>query len=131
MSTILVVDDLPATRDRIASALRTEGHKVVCASTGQEALAAVRQEMPHLVLLDVRMPEMGGVAFLRQLRLLPAARHVPVILLTAPGAHGDALKATPYGVHGYLPKSRLSPDQLLACVRQNLTATPRSRPKAA
>ena len=131
MSTILVVDDLPAIRVPIATVLRGEGHKVLCASNGMEALAAVRQEVPDLILLDVLMPEMGGLEFLRHLRNLPAARHVPVILLSAAEGERDILKAAQYGVHGYLLKTHFSLQQLIARVTKDLAATPRRSPKAA
>ena len=131
MSTILVVDDLPAIRVPIATVLRGEGHKVVCASNGVEALAAVREEVPDLILLDVLMPEMGGLEFLRHLRALPAARHVPVILLSAAEGEKDILKAAQYGVRGYMLKTHFSLRQLLARVTKDLAAAPRSSPKAA
>ena len=131
MSTILVVDDLPAIRVPVATVLRGEGHKVLCASNGVEALAAVREEIPDLILLDVLMPEMGGLEFLRRLRSMPAARHVPVILLSAAEGEKDILKAAQYGVHGYLLKTHFSLRQLLARVAKDLAETPRRSPKAA
>ena len=129
MSTILVVDDLPAIRVPVATVLQGEGHKVLQASNGVEALAAVRQQVPDLILLDLLMPEMGGLEFLRHLRSMPAARHVPVILLSAAEGEKDVLKAAQYGVHGYLLKAHLPLKQLLARVAKDLA--PRRSPKAA
>jgi CheY-like chemotaxis protein len=131
MSTILFVDDSAAFRVPVATVLRGEGHKVLCASNGVEALAAVREEVPDLILLDVLMPQMGGLEFLRHLRNLPAARHVPVILLSAAEGEKDVLKAVQYGVHGYLLKTHFSLQQLLARVKADLAAPPRRTPKAA
>lgn len=129
MSTILVVDDLPVMRVPVATILRGEGHKVLCASNGVEALAAVREEVPDLVILDVLMPEMGGLAFLRHLRDEPRTRGVPVLLWSAAEGSSDIAKAEQYGVRGYVLKSRFSLKDLLGCVKHELAAAQRTTPR--
>src|SRR5204862_5451141 len=83
--TILVVDDMPIFRDPIAASLRLAGYSTVCAANGREALVAARVNRPDAILLDVAMPVMDGISFLRALRAEADASlaKVPVILLTA------------------------------------------------
>ncbi len=81
-ATILLVDDDPLLRRSISFLLQQEGHQVILAATGAEALAAVRERRPDLVLLDLGLPDLGGVEVCRRLRQDTAA---PVIMLTARG----------------------------------------------
>jgi PAS domain S-box-containing protein len=83
MATILIVDDLPANRKVLVTLLRYEGHRMVEAADGREGLAAVHAEHPDLVITDVLMPVMDGYEFIRQLRLDPATRGIPVVFCTA------------------------------------------------
>src|SRR6476660_6478520 len=83
MSTILIVDDVAANRHFLVSLLREQGHRLVQAANGREALAAVQAEPPDLVITDVLMPVMDGYEFVRQLRLDPANSRIPVVFYTA------------------------------------------------
>ncbi len=98
---ILVVDDDDDIRESICSLLQDEGHTVIAAANGQEALDALRKHgLPCLILLDLMMPVMGGAEFRqRQLADWQLAK-VPVVLITAAG-HAVA-KAIP--ADGLLPK---------------------------
>ena len=77
---ILVVDDEPRLTSMMRLNLETDGLRVQAASSGREALDALREEMPDLILLDVMMPNMDGFETLRRIRV---ASQVPVIMLTA------------------------------------------------
>jgi len=81
--TVLVVDDNEANRSLASSTLEDEGHRVVLASGGAEAVAAFQRERPDCVLLDVRMPEVDGFEACRRIRALPGGAHTPVLFLTA------------------------------------------------
>src|SRR5215218_9203493 len=81
-ATILMVDDDPQLRVMLGYALRQENFTVDEASSGEEALEMLRHDEPHLVLLDVLMPGIGGVETCRRIR---AVSSVPVIILTALG----------------------------------------------
>jgi CheY-like chemotaxis protein len=80
---ILVVDDMSIFRDPIAASLRLAGFETLCASNGQEALQAVKNHRPAVVLLDVSMPVMDGISCLRAIRGDPEIAKTPVILFTA------------------------------------------------
>jgi DNA-binding response OmpR family regulator len=83
MATVLVVDDEATIRDSLREALTMEGHRVLVASDGQEALFWASQIRPHLVILDLMMPVLDGWAFLRQFRLQPRYRATPVLVVSA------------------------------------------------
>ncbi|GMV08080.1 MAG: hypothetical protein AMXMBFR53_43550 [Gemmatimonadota bacterium] len=80
---ILVVDDEVAARTMLSEYLSTLGLEVVTAGDGQEALEAIRMEAPDCVLLDMIMPTMDGLTFLKKLRANPLHTGLPVIVLTA------------------------------------------------
>ncbi len=79
--TVLVVDDDPMIREVVAQALEFEGYTVESAANGLEALAAIEQERPAVVLLDMRMPVLDGWGFARELRA--RGHDVPIVVMTA------------------------------------------------
>lgn len=116
MTKILVVDDTPEFRDPIAISLRRAGFETLCASNGQEALAAIEAHRPSVVLLDLSMPVMDGLTCLRILRADPVVGKTPVILFTAASNKRHVIEAGALGVHDYLLKSSFSLKELLARV---------------
>src|SRR5204863_5576048 len=122
MSLILVVDDMPAVREPIAASLRLAGHSTATAANGAQALAAVHVAKPDLILLDVAMPVMDGIAFLAALRAHPGTADIPVILLTADGDRARVLEAAELGARHYLLKSQFSLPELLKRVREQVAA---------
>lgn len=99
---VLVVDDEESMRYFLDKALRREGYEVVTAKDGPEAIEAAQRRAVDLVLADVRMPGMDGVALLRALRALQP--RVPVVLMTAYGTVDDALAAMKQGATDYVLK---------------------------
>src|SRR5947209_3965090 len=99
MATILVVDDEPDIRLLTKLNLERDGHRIVTASNGTEALSAVKEAPPDLILLDVMMPEVDGWTVLDELKshLGKPFSEIPVILLTALGAPMDRVKG---GIEG-------------------------------
>jgi len=83
MATILVVDDLSANRDVLVSLLRYKGHRLLEAEDGAQGLTVARAEHPDLLITDVLMPVMDGYELVRQLRIDPATREIPVVFYTA------------------------------------------------
>jgi len=72
MSLILIADDHPIAREPLARLLKYEGYETACAANGIEALDAVRARRPDLILLDLMMPKMNGLAFLRAMSRPPS-----------------------------------------------------------
>ena len=83
MATILVVDDQAVFREPIEAVLRTSGFQVVTASNGVEALAATSKYSPDLVLLDLGMPVMDGLAETEKIRASDGLNGTPIIAVTA------------------------------------------------
>jgi len=111
---ILVVDDEPNIVDVISMALRYEGFEVDAAGTGAEALAKARDMRPHVMLLDVMLPDMEGFDVARQLGAERA--RVPIIFLTARDATEDRVRGLTVGGDDYVTKP-FSLEELLARVR--------------
>jgi CheY-like chemotaxis protein/DNA-binding CsgD family transcriptional regulator len=106
MATILVVDDEPDIRLLTKMNLERDGHKIVTATNGEEALEAVQTAPPDLILLDIMMPKVDGWGVLEQLKgaLDKPITEIPVILLTALGGPLDRVKGGIEGAVQYLTK---------------------------
>lgn len=98
---ILVVDDEPRMIGFIRMNLELEGHRVIEAHNGLEALEAIRTKLPDLVLLDVMMPELDGFETLKMLREFSS---IPVIMLTAKGEENDKVYGLELGADDYVSK---------------------------
>jgi CheY-like chemotaxis protein len=118
MSYVLVVDDDPDGRDAVARYLERSGHHVQCVPNGREALNALSETTPDVVVLDVMMPELDGITFLEVIRCYLRWSSVPVILLTAlpSGPHLD--RAAEYGVKHVFLKGDYRLADLAAAVDQ-------------
>jgi CheY-like chemotaxis protein len=123
---VLVVDDDPDILDAICDILDAEGYRVSRARHGQEALDLVDHERPDVILLDLMMPVMDGVAFSQALRGRPAASDVPIVVISA---DGNPQRATSVGAVGYLAKP-FDIDALLAQVAGITRPVREPRPRA-
>jgi CheY-like chemotaxis protein/HD-like signal output (HDOD) protein len=112
----LVVDDMTIIREPVAASLRAAGYQTICAASGEEALLRIRAQRPQLVLLDLSMPGMSGLATLKVIRSEPALAGLQVILLTASSDKSQIIQAARLGVRDYLLKSNFSTEDLLARV---------------
>jgi CheY-like chemotaxis protein len=83
MTRVLVVDDERPIRDILADVLSLDGFSVVTAADGIEALAAARRQSPDAVVLDLMMPRMDGLTFLRSFRGVPECTSIPVVVVSA------------------------------------------------
>lgn len=104
MTTILVVDDYPVIGRMLGLQLRRQGYEVVTALDGEEALARLDETPVDLVITDLAMPGMDGMALLRHLRAGERFRALPVIMLTASGMSESARAALAEGASDFLNK---------------------------
>jgi len=111
---VLVVDDEPSITDLVATVLRYEGFRVQTADTGRGALAAVTSFRPHLVVLDVMLPDLDG--FEVQRRLAADGLRVPILFLTARDSTEDTVHGLTMGADDYVTKP-FSLEELVARVR--------------
>jgi DNA-binding response OmpR family regulator len=102
MSRVLVVDDEPSIREMLAEFLRLKGYEVKSVSNGVEALRLVREDRPHLILLDVCMPGMNGLEALQKIREID--RGVGVIMVTAVNEEAMGREALQLGAFDYITK---------------------------
>lgn len=112
MAKILVVDDEPNIREVVGLYLRRDGHTIVPATEGEEALELFRQTRPDLVVLDLMLPGLSGIEVCRRIH---TERRVPLIMLTARGEEEDRVLGLGLGADDYVVKP-FSPRELAARV---------------
>lgn len=112
---VLIVDDEFDIRQAVAEVLAEEGHQVVSAGDGAEALACLRDFHAQLVLLDLMMPGMNGWEFRAAQKGDPELRSIPVVILSALGREGGI------DADGFMQKP-FDLDDLLAAVRRHASA---------
>lgn len=109
---ILVVDDEPDISALVAYHLARESYRVRTASSGPEAIRAAEVERPDLIVLDLMLPGMSGLAVLEELRRRPETQEIPVILLTARKEEQDRIAGLRLGADDYVSKP-FSPQELI------------------
>ena len=102
MPRVLVVDDEPDARELLSEFLMAKGYAVLTASNGEEALRKLKEERPHLILLDIRMPKMDGMETLRRVREID--HEVGVIMVTAVHEEETGRQALEMGAFDYITK---------------------------
>jgi len=113
---VLIVDDEPAIRDMVAYALRKAGYEPAHAADAQQALLAIADRLPDLILLDWMLPGTTGLELARRLRRDQPTREVPIIMLTARGEENDRVSGLEAGVDDYVMKP-FSARELLARIK--------------
>jgi len=113
--TILIVDDSASLRQVVAIALTGAGYAVEQACDGQDALAKLTGQKVNLMISDVNMPNMDGIAFLKAVRTLPAYRFTPIIMLTTEAGEAKKREGQLAGAKAWVVKP-FKPDQLLTAV---------------
>jgi adenylate cyclase len=101
---ILAVDDMPTNLEILRVRLEAQGYEVITAEDGEQALTKARELEPDLVLLDIMMPKLDGIAVLKQLKQDAMLRFVPVILVTAKSDIRDVVNGLDAGGDEYLTK---------------------------
>jgi adenylate cyclase len=103
-ATILVVDDNEENRQLLVRRLSRQGHRVLTAAGGRDAMALLQGEPVDLVLLDVMMPDLDGPAVLERLKQDPERRHIPVLMISALDETASVVRSIELGAEDYLPK---------------------------
>lgn len=119
MATILAVDDSNSMRKMVTFTLKEAGHEVKEAADGVEALALAKSGKFNLVISDVNMPRMDGIALIKELRTLPAYKFTPLLMLTTESGNEKKQEGKAAGATGWIVKP-FNPDQLLATVNRVL-----------
>jgi len=102
--TILIVEDNPLNMELATDLLEAAGYVVRQAGTAEEAMQAAKTDSPKLILMDVSLPGMDGLAATKALKADPSTKSIPIIALTAHAMKGDEEKARTAGCEGYITK---------------------------
>ena len=124
MTKILIAEDERDIRDLIAFTLKFAGYDIVTANNGEEAVMLTKQELPDLVITDVRMPKMTGYEACKLIKADPVTQHIPVVFLSAKGQEAEVQTGLDSGADEYLLKP-FAPDQLTRKVADILAAVKR------
>jgi len=122
--TILVVEDDPNILNLVRLYLEKEGYCVIGAATGLEALTKVKEEHPHLIILDLMLPELDGLEVCKRVRSNHETALVPIIMLTAKAEEADTVIGLELGADDYITKP-FSPKALAARVKAVFRRTER------
>jgi DNA-binding response OmpR family regulator len=116
---IVLAEDEPQIAKLVEFKLKKEGYQVTWKENGEEALKAIKEEKPDLILLDVMMPVMDGYEVLRQVKEDEGLKDIPVIMLTARAQERDVVKGIGSGAEDYITKP-FHPAELLVRVKRIL-----------
>ena len=119
MAKILAVDDSPSMRQMVSFTLQSAGHNVVEAEDGQQALEKALAEQFDLVITDVNMPVMDGIAFIKNLRSESGYKFTPMLMLTTESSSDKKSEGKAAGATGWIVKP-FNPEQLLNTINRVL-----------
>ncbi|PSO45272.1 hypothetical protein BRC21_00320, partial [Candidatus Saccharibacteria bacterium SW_7_54_9] len=118
MSKVLLVEDDINLREIYAARLSAEGHELVLAADGEEALSKAVSEKPQLILLDIMMPKISGFDVLDILRSTPETENTKVVMLSALSQESDKERGEQLGVDKYLIKSQITLEDVVETVKE-------------
>ena len=101
---ILLVEDNPRNMRLLEMTLKAKGYTLLEATDGGEALDIALREQPDLIIIDIQLPKVNGLAVTRKLRKTPEFKYTPIIAVTAYAMKGDKERAMEAGCDAYLPK---------------------------
>lgn len=115
--TILIVDDSASMRQVVGIALKGAGYLVLEGRDGQDALTKLTGQKVNLIISDVNMPNMDGISFVKAVKLLPAYRFTPIIMLTTESEESKKREGQAAGAKAWVVKP-FKPEQLLGAVQK-------------
>ena len=115
--TIMIVDDSLSMRQVLGIALRAAGYLVIEGCDGRDALAKLTGQKVHLIISDVNMPNMDGISFLKAIKLMPAYKFTPVIMLTTVSEEGKMTEGRAAGARAWVSKP-FQPEKLIDAVQR-------------
>jgi DNA-binding response OmpR family regulator len=113
---IVVIEDEPDIVEVISYNLKREGYSVFSVDRGDEGINLIRNQSPHLVILDLMLPGMDGLSICQQMKSDPLVSDIPIIMISAKGEESDVVIGLELGADDYLAKP-FSPRELLARVK--------------
>jgi CheY-like chemotaxis protein len=126
MPKVLIVEDDPILRDAFATVLKAEQHEVMAASDGVEGLELAAQQLPEVILLDMLMPTLNGLEFLRSLDAPANHPRAQIIVFSNMSVPSDVKQALELGATKYLTKSSFTPKEIAAIIKDVLNKQERA-----
>ena len=120
MTKIAIIEDDLVISQMYRMKFESAGLEVKMAGNGARGVELVEDFKPDIILLDLQMPEMDGTAALEIIRKEPWGKNIPVIILTNLGEEEAPKKLKDLGIHSYIVKANLTPNQVLERVKQAL-----------
>ena len=114
---IMIADDSASMRRVVGISLKTAGYDVIEGCDGKDALAKLTGQKVHLIISDVNMPVMDGIAFLKAVKQMPAYKFTPVIMLTTESAEEKKREGQASGARAWVVKP-FQPEQLVNAVQR-------------
>jgi CheY-like chemotaxis protein len=118
---VLSIEDDAFLSSLVSGKLIETGFSVINANTGKDGLAKAKLEHPHLILLDIMLPDMGGFEILEKLKADPETKDIPVIILSNLGGRDEIEKGVALGASSYLIKSNILPHEVAEMVQSQIT----------
>ncbi len=123
---ILFVEDEPSIIATVSKRLELSGFEVVVAEDGQDGLAKAHTVQPDLIILDIRLPKLDGLAVCRQLKSDPRYRHIPIVIWTVQANQKERDLASQYGADAYILKPADS-KEMIRRIQALLADSPQDR----
>lgn len=120
--TVLSIEDDAFLSSLVSGKLIETGFSVITAGTGRDGLAKAKQDHPHLILLDIMLPDMGGFEILEKLKADPDTKAIPVIILSNLGGREEIERGVSLGACSYLIKSNILPHEVAEMVQSQINA---------
>jgi len=117
---VLIVEDEKSLREALAKKFTHEGFEVFTAENGERGCELAIEKHPAIILLDVVMPKMDGIAVMQKLRMESTTKDIPIILLTNLSENEKIAEAVQFGVFDYLIKSDWKIEDVVAKVKEKL-----------
>ena len=113
--TVLIVDDSASLRQVVSIALKGAGYDVIEGCDGKDALTKLDGQKVHLIISDVNMPNMDGIAFVKEVKKLPSYKFTPIIMLTTESQEAKKQEGQAAGAKAWVVKP-FKPEQMLTAV---------------
>jgi len=120
MTKIAIIEDDPVISQMYRMKFEAAGFEVGMANNGKHGVELVESLLPDIILLDLQMPEMGGAEALEIIRKNDWGKTIPVIILTNMGEEESPKRLRELGIHSYIVKANLTPNQVLGRVKEAL-----------
>lgn len=115
--TIMTVDDSASVRQMVSFTLKEAGYEVIEAIDGKDAISKIKGQKLHLIITDMNMPNMDGIELIKNIRVNPEYKFIPIIMLTTESQSEKKLEGKAAGATGWIVKP-FKPEQLLAVIKK-------------